>query len=120
MARAFFVGGAIATLIGEFKPPLNIMENPMAHIQINRFVWLALAIAGLLVAAVKSSDLAIADPNVDTAAPVAASVSGPWQPASAEDEGQILSYILQSPLGVAALNQLAIEGFISPTCDKTF
>ena len=32
----------------------------------------------------------------------------------------IWGYILQSPLGVAALNQLAIEGFISPTCDKTF
>ncbi|MGG6241044.1 hypothetical protein ACQ4N7_20670 [Nodosilinea sp. AN01ver1] len=42
-----------------------------------------------------------------------------WQPASAEDEEQIWRVVLQSPLGVAALNQLAIEGFISPVCEKT-
>ncbi|PSR19425.1 hypothetical protein C8255_02120 [filamentous cyanobacterium CCP3] len=42
-----------------------------------------------------------------------------WQPASAEDEAQIWRFVLQSPLGVAALNQLAIEGFISPVCEKT-
>ncbi|MBE9160272.1 hypothetical protein IQ265_26135 [Nodosilinea sp. LEGE 06152] len=42
-----------------------------------------------------------------------------WQPASAEDEALVWQFVLQSPLGVAALNQLAIEGFISPVCEKT-
>ncbi len=42
-----------------------------------------------------------------------------WQPASEADQAQIWRFVLQSPLGVAALNQLAIEGFISPVCEKT-
>jgi hypothetical protein len=39
---------------------------------------------------------------------------------SAEEQEQAWKYILNSPLGIAALNQLAIEGFISPNCPKTF
>ena len=42
-----------------------------------------------------------------------------WQPASDDDQTLIWGFVLQSPLGVAALNQLAIEGFISPLCEKT-
>lgn len=41
-----------------------------------------------------------------------------WQPASPEEIEQIWAYILHSPMGIAALNQLAIEGFISPTCER--
>ncbi|MEM8780222.1 MAG: hypothetical protein AAGF26_15395 [Cyanobacteria bacterium P01_G01_bin.49] len=37
-----------------------------------------------------------------------------------EEEDKTWQYILNSPLGIAALNQLAIEGFISPLCLKTF
>ncbi|MDJ0574051.1 MAG: hypothetical protein QNJ65_02640 [Xenococcaceae cyanobacterium MO_234.B1] len=43
-----------------------------------------------------------------------------WRPITAEEESQIWQYILNSPLGIAALNQLAIEGFISPNCPKRF
>ena len=43
-----------------------------------------------------------------------------WRPITAEEETQTWKYILNSPLGIAALNQLAIEGFISPNCPKTF
>lgn len=42
-----------------------------------------------------------------------------WQMVTPEEEQQTWSYILNSPLGIAALNQLAIEGFISPACEKT-
>jgi hypothetical protein len=42
-----------------------------------------------------------------------------WRPASEADEALIWRFVLQSPMGVAALNQLAIEGFISPLCEKT-
>ncbi|TVQ09404.1 MAG: hypothetical protein EA368_09370 [Leptolyngbya sp. DLM2.Bin27] len=42
-----------------------------------------------------------------------------WQPASDDDQALIWRFVLQSPMGIAALNQLAIEGFISPVCEKT-
>ncbi|HIK45283.1 MAG TPA: hypothetical protein IGR64_10405 [Leptolyngbyaceae cyanobacterium M65_K2018_010] len=45
-------------------------------------------------------------------------LSAPWQPASEPDQALIWRIILQSPLGIAALNQLAIEGFISPQCEQ--
>lgn len=43
-----------------------------------------------------------------------------WRAMTGEEQTQNWQYILNSPLGIAALNQLAIEGFISPTCPKTF
>ncbi len=43
-----------------------------------------------------------------------------WRLMTAEEEQQNWQYILNSPLGIAALNQLAIEGFISPLCPKKF
>lgn len=43
-----------------------------------------------------------------------------WRRVTPEERSQILDYLLDSPMGIAALNQLAIEGFISPTCPKTF
>lgn len=64
--------------------------------------------------------LVVAGGLLACSSPASASISDLWQPASPEEEDQILGFILQSPLGVAALNQLAIEGFISPLCDKTF
>ena len=97
-----------------------MMRNPIAHVPLNRFIWFATAIASLLVVAASASDLATAGPRSEVAPGLAApDISDPWQPADPEAEDQVIDYILQSPLGVAALNQLAIEGFISPTCDKT-
>lgn len=49
----------------------------------------------------------------------ASTLAGVWRPASEADEALIWRFVLQSPMGVAALNQLAIEGFISPLCEKT-
>lgn len=43
-----------------------------------------------------------------------------WRRMTADEEERIWQYILNSPLGIAALNQLAIEGFIAPNCPKTF
>lgn len=43
-----------------------------------------------------------------------------WRRMNAEEVSQTWEYILNSPMGIAALNQLAIEGFISPSCPKTF
>lgn len=47
-------------------------------------------------------------------------LSDQWREMTEEEENQTWQYILNSPLGIAALNQLAIEGFISPVCPKTF
>ncbi len=43
-----------------------------------------------------------------------------WRLMTDEEEEQTWQYILNSPLGIAALNQLAIEGFVNPTCTRTF
>jgi hypothetical protein len=43
-----------------------------------------------------------------------------WRRMTSDEQANALQYILNSPLGIAALNQLAIEGFISPGCPKTF
>ena len=43
-----------------------------------------------------------------------------WRRMNSKEQAQAWEYILNSPLGIAALNQLAIEGFISPVCTKTF
>ncbi len=43
-----------------------------------------------------------------------------WRRMTSQEQTQTWEYILSSPLGIAALNQLAIEGFISPGCPKTF
>ena len=43
-----------------------------------------------------------------------------WRRMTETEVDQQWNYILNSPLGVAALNQLAIEGFISPLCSRTF
>jgi len=43
-----------------------------------------------------------------------------WRRMTSDEQADALQYILDSPLGIAALNQLAIEGFISPGCPKTF
>lgn len=47
-------------------------------------------------------------------------LSEPWRLMSEAEEEETWEYILNSPLGIAALNELAIEGFISPVCTKTF
>jgi hypothetical protein len=43
-----------------------------------------------------------------------------WRRMTSEEQADAWGHILNSPLGIAALNQLAIEGFISPGCPKTF
>lgn len=64
--------------------------------------------------------LVVAGGLLACSSPASAVPSDLWQPASPEEENQILDFVLNSPLGIAALNQLAIEGFISPLCDQTF
>jgi hypothetical protein len=41
-----------------------------------------------------------------------------WRPATEAEQELVWRVVLHSPLGIAALNQLAIEGFISPQCDQ--
>lgn len=44
--------------------------------------------------------------------------SAQWRLADETERKQGWEYILSSPIAIAALNQLAIEGFISPDCPK--
>jgi hypothetical protein len=43
-----------------------------------------------------------------------------WQRINSQAVERQRDYVLHSPLGIAALNQLAIEGFIAPNCTKTW
>jgi len=43
-----------------------------------------------------------------------------WRRMTSEEQDDAWGYILNSPMGIAALNQLAIERFINPNCPKTF
>lgn len=57
---------------------------------------------------------------LQTSKGVIATLPDIWQPATPEEEDRLWDLVLQNPLGVAALNQLAVEGFIDPTCDRTW
>ncbi|HEY9653493.1 MAG TPA: hypothetical protein V6C95_22725, partial [Coleofasciculaceae cyanobacterium] len=43
-----------------------------------------------------------------------------WRRMTAQEVERHWTYVLDSPLGIAALNRLAIEGFIAPNCTKTW
>lgn len=43
-----------------------------------------------------------------------------WRRMDSQEVDRTWNYILNSPLGIAALNRLAIEGFIAPNCTKTW
>jgi len=49
-----------------------------------------------------------------------ANLGSQWRLMTTTEEEQNWEFIINSPLGIAALNQLAIEGFISPVCNKNF
>lgn len=51
---------------------------------------------------------------------LAQSADAQWRRMTPDEVQAQWDNILNHPLGIAALNQLAIEGFISPTCSKTF
>lgn len=78
---------------------------------------LFLGLCGLLVAFHPSSSVHAAP---ETSKEVDATLPEIWQTADAEDIERLWDLVLQNPLGIAALNQLAIEGFIDPTCDRTW
>ncbi len=58
--------------------------------------------------------------EIPAATPIAQTQSPQWRAMDETERKAAWDYILQSPLGVGALNRLAIEGFISPECDKSF
>ncbi|MBD2232590.1 hypothetical protein [Phormidium tenue] len=86
---------------------------------LSRWVGLAASFGLLVTGGATISMVAQAEPSLAQPAE-ASTLPGVWRPASAADEALIWRFVLQSPMGVAALNQLAIEGFISPLCEKTF
>jgi hypothetical protein len=84
---------------------------------LSRCSQILLGACGLLVALPTNS---LAASTYAAAKEVTATLPEIWRPASAEEEERLWDLVLQNPLGIAALNQLAIEGFIDPTCDRTW
>lgn len=91
---------------------LRNLQNP------GRYFWASL---GLMTAwATLSTPIVVQAEVVSSVAlPLVQAQSSSWRSMTAEEESQAWDYILNSPLGIAALNQLAIEGFVSPICPKT-
>ena len=79
--------------------------------------WLTLCIPVIIGATASCTQL---PPLPQASLASAESTSQSWQKMTSTQKEQAWQYILNSPLGIAALNQLAIEGFISPSCPKTF
>ena len=90
----------------------------MFNQSINIRYWLTLSIT-IAIAAIASCTQLPTLPQASLASAESTSAQS-WQKMTAAQEKQAWQYILNSPLGVAALNQLAVEGFISPSCPKTF
>jgi hypothetical protein len=59
-------------------------------------------------------------PSSPSSRPAPSQPAQTWRAMTETEQAQAWNYVLNSPLGIAALNQLAIEGFIDPTCEKTF
>ena len=72
-------------------------------------------VAGCLIAGTSK-----AKPLIAQVAQVRPQPEQSWRLVTSAEEAQTWNFILNSPLGIAALNQLAIEGFISPVCPKQF
>ncbi|MGL5193053.1 MAG: hypothetical protein ACRC8Y_05565 [Chroococcales cyanobacterium] len=94
------------------KPTQNIQRIVRAGSRIARYagVGLTLAIASCLGASPNFGQ----NPNPPLAQ------SQQWRRMNDSEVSQQWENILNSPLGVGALNQLALEGFISFECPKTF
>jgi hypothetical protein len=51
---------------------------------------------------------------------IAQSQNSQWQPMSEEQKQGTIDLIINRPLGIAALNQLAVEGFVGADCNRNF
>lgn len=87
--------------------------------KISPIIFLAsLPIAAIAINTISSS---AQDSRPMDSAPIQVSLSvSSWPMMNSAEEAETWDDILKSPLAIAALNQLAIEGFISPICQKTF
>lgn len=94
------------------KPTEKIQPITRAAIRIARYtgVGVTLAIASCLGAS----------PNLGQNSTPPQAQSQQWRRMNDSEVSQQWENILNSPLGIAALNQLALEGFISFECPKTF
>ncbi len=97
---SFILAGAIASWVSQVSANASNLEFP--------------------VSAVPFTAPQSTTPQSVAMAPERPALSSEWRLATDAEEEAQWDYILNSPIGVAALNQLAIEGFISPVCPKTF
>jgi len=87
---------------------------------------LVLSIAAILTGIVScsptatSSNLTAQNSDDRDRVEVANSSNSEWRSMTEAEVERAWDSILNTPLGIAGLNQLAIEGFINPTCEKSF
>ncbi len=88
--------------------------QPMAHAAIRIARYLGVGVTLAIASCLATSPTSGQPPNLPQAQ------SQQWRPMNDSEVSQQWEYVLNSPLGIAALNQLALEGFISFECPKTF
>ena len=92
--------------------------SKFCQVKLNMFLLIFSAVIISAIASCSSSSLTAQKETVITQNN--SSQSDQWRQMTQLEKEQAWQYILNNPLGIAALNQLAIEGFISPTCPKSF
>lgn len=96
------------------------MADPQFHSVNRKKVSRLVSCIALAVGVVIASCTTATSETSEKAPQNSQSQSQQWRRMTPKEQAQAWEYILNSPLGIAALNQLAIEGFISPVCTKTF
>lgn len=86
------------------------------------YLALGMSLAFVSCSAATTSETRQATSQVSSSSPqlISQAQSQKWRRMNSQEVDRTWDYILNSPLGIAALNQLAIEGFIAPNCTKTW
>lgn len=83
---------------------------------------LGMSIAFVSCSAITFSESSPAASQVNQSSPqlMSQTQSPKWRRMTSQEVERTWTYVLDSPLAIAALNRLAIEGFIAPNCTKTW
>ncbi|MEC4986642.1 MAG: hypothetical protein SAJ37_10120 [Oscillatoria sp. PMC 1068.18] len=94
----------------------------MSWLKFPPLVKVAIALGfAILITSCSQSNIKVSQAQVKTEEnKQAQAISGKWRRMNTAEQNEEIENILNNRLGIAALNQLAIEGFISYGCEKSY
>ncbi|MEC4894894.1 MAG: hypothetical protein SAL07_16480 [Oscillatoria sp. PMC 1051.18] len=94
----------------------------MSWLRFSPFGRVAIALgSAILITSCSQPNVAVTQAQVEPEeTEIAQATSEQWRRMSAAEQNEEIENILNNRLGIAALNQLAIEGFIGYGCDKSY